>query len=423
MPDPLARTHAEALDADDPLAALAYEFIVDDDALIYLDGNSLGRLPRRTRQRLRTVIEREWGSGLIRSWSGWVNEPARVGDRLGETLLGVGSGQVLIADNTTVNLYKIVAAAIDEIRVRDPGRTRIVTDSGNFPTDRYVLEGLAAERGMTLDLVHLPELEQITADSLAEVLDDTVAVVSLSLVDYRSAAIADLAGVQAAAADAGAHVVWDLSHAVGAIPIDLDAAGATFAVGCTYKYVNAGPGAPAFMYVRADWQERLRQPIWGWFGQTDQFAMGHGYTPAEGIARFATGTPPVIGVAAVAEGVDLLAEAGIEALRGKSILLTEQVITLHDAWLAPLGFALASPRDPAIRAGHVSLAHPEAYQACQALIAADVVPDFRAPDRLRLGLAPATTSHTQVWDAMDRLRQIVASGRHLAYRVERTRVT
>jgi kynureninase len=423
VPDALAREHAEQLDADDPLAALAYEFVVDDDALIYLDGNSLGRLPHRTRQRLRTMIEREWGSGLVRSWSSWVGEPIRVGDRLGDVLLGVGPGQVLIADNTTVNLYKIVAAAIDEVRAREPGRTRIVTDSGNFPTDRYVLEGLAASRSMTLDLVHLPELEPITADSLAPYLDDTVAVLSLSLVDYRSAAIADLAGIQAAADAVGAHVVWDLSHAVGAIPLDLDAAGATLAVGCTYKYVNAGPGAPAFMYVRADLQERLRQPIWGWFGQTDQFAMGHGYTPAEGISRFATGTPPMLGLAAVAEGVDLLAEAGMAALRDKSILLTEQVITLHDAWLEPLGFALASPRDPAIRAGHVSLAHPEAYQACQALIAADVVPDFRAPDRLRLGLAPATTSHTQVWDAMERLRAIVASGDHLTYPAERATVT
>jgi kynureninase len=307
--------------------------------------------------------------------------------------------------------------------MRDPLRTRIVTDGGNFPTDRYVLEGLAAERGMTLDLVHLPELEPITADSLTHVLDEQVAVLSLSLVDYRSAAIADLAGIQAAADAVGAHAVWDLSHAVGAVPIELDTLGATLAVGCTYKYVNAGPGAPAFLYVRADWQDRLRQPIWGWFGQADQFAMGHGYAPGVGIARFATGTPPMLGVAAVAEGVDVLAAAGMAALREKSVGLTSLVVDLHDAWLEPLGFSLASPRDPALRAGHVSLAHPEAYQACQALIAGGVVPDFRAPDRLRLGLAPATTSYVQVWDAMDRLRAIVASGDHLTYPAERATVT
>ena len=423
MSDVLERSYAEQLDATDPLAALAYEFVVADDALIYLDGNSLGRLPGRTRQRLRAVVEHEWGSGLVRSWSTWVGEPKRVGDRIGEVLLGAAAGQVLVCDNTTVNLYKLAAAAVDEARARDPRRTRIVTDSGNFPTDRYVLEGIAAERAMSIDLVHLPELEPITSRALAHVLDERVAVLSLSLVDYRSAAIADLAGIQAAADAVGAHVVWDLSHAVGAIPVELDAAGATLAVGCTYKYVNAGPGAPAFLYVRTDWQERLRQPVWGWFGQADQFAMGHGYQPADGIGRFATGTPPMLGVAAVAEGVDLLGVAGVPALRAKSVALTRLVIDLYDAWLEPLGFALASPRDPAVRAGHVSLAHPEAYQACQALIAGGIVPDFRTPDRLRLGLAPATTSFTQVWDATDRLRRIVASGDHLAYPVERAAVT
>ena len=423
MPDALSRPYAERLDATDPLASLADEFVVADDALIYLDGNSLGRLPHRTRQRLRAVVEHEWGSGLIRSWSTWVGEPVRVGDRIGAVLLGAGEGQVLVGDNTTVNLYKLAAAAVDEARERDPRRTRIVTDSGNFPTDRYVLEGLAAERGMSLDLVDLPELDPITASSLTHVLDDRVAVLSLSLVDYRSAAIADLAGIQAAADAIGAHAVWDLSHAVGAIPVELDAAGATLAVGCTYKYVNGGPGAPAFLYVRRDWQDRLRQPVWGWFGQTDQFAMGPGYHPATGIGRFATGTPPMLGVAAVAEGVELLGEAGIAALRAKSVALTGMVIDLHDAWLVPLGFTLASPRDPAVRAGHVSLAHPEAYQACQALIEGGVVPDFRAPDRLRLGLAPATTSFTQVWDAMDRLRRIVTSGDHLRFPVARAAVT
>ena len=423
MPAALTRTQAEALDAADALAAVAEQFVVADDGLIYLDGNSLGRLPRRTRERLQAVVEHEWGIGLVRSWGSWVGEPVRVGDRIGEVLLGVEPGQVLVGDNTTVNLYKITAAALDEIVARDPRRTKIVSDSGNFPTDRYVLEGLAAERGLTLELVDLPELEPITSTSLAHVLDERVAVLSLSLVDYRSAAIADLAGVQAAADAVGAHAVWDLSHAVGAIPIDLASAGATLAVGCTYKYVNGGPGAPAFLYVRRDWQDRLRQPVWGWFGQADQFAMGQGYQPADGIRRFATGTPTMLGMAAVDEGVELLAEAGMPALRAKSTALTELVVALHDAWLVPLGFGLASPPDPAVRAGHVSLSHPEAYQACQALIADGVVPDFRAPDRLRLGLAPATTSFTQVWDAMDRLRKIVSSGDHLRFPTERAFVT
>lgn len=423
MPDLTDRAYAEALDAADPLASLVDEFVVADDGLVYLDGNSLGRLPRRTRDRLRAFVDDEWGVGLVRSWTSWIGEPTRVGDRIGEVLLGVGPGQTVVADNTTVNLYKVAAAALDDVRAHDPRRTRVVTDAGNFPTDRYVLEGLAAERGMTLELVELPELEPITADALAGVLDDRLALLSLSLVDYRSAAIADLPGIQLAADAAGAHVVWDLSHAVGAIPMQLEADGATLAVGCTYKYVNGGPGAPAFVYVHASLQDRLRQPVQGWFGQADQFAMGQGYVPLGGIGRFATGTPSMLGVVAVSEGVELLAEAGMEALRAKSVALTELVVALHDAWLAPLGFSVASPRDPDVRAGHVSLAHPEAYQACQALVADGVVPDFRSPDRLRLGLAPATTSYAQVWDAMARLRSMIMAGDHLRFPTERAAVT
>lgn len=422
-PDSIDRSYAQRLDADDPVAWLLDEFVVSDPDLIYLDGNSLGRLPKRTRARLAEVVEQEWGAGLIRSWHDWIGAPQRVGDLVGEALLGAAGGQVLVCDNTTTNLYKLAAAALDDIVAREPGRRLVVTDRGNFPTDRYVLEGLAAQRGLELRLLDLDPLAPITAAVLEPVLDDDLALLSLSLVDYRSAALADMAGIERAVAPTGAHLVWDLSHAVGAVPVDLDAAGASLAVGCTYKYVNGGPGAPAFLYVRRDLQERLRQPIWGWFGQRAQFGMGDSYDPVPGIGRNATGTPPVLGIAAVEEGAGLLAAAGIAALRAKSIGLTELLVALHDAWLVDLGFELASPRDATARGSHVSLAHPEAYRISQALIAAGVIPDFRGPDRLRLGLAPATTSYTQVWDAIDRLRLIVAGGEHLRISAARADVT
>lgn len=421
--DSIDRSYAQRLDADDQLAWLLDEFVVADPSLIYLDGNSLGRLPKRTRTRLAEVVEQEWGAGLIRSWHDWIGAPQRVGDLVGEALLGAAAGQVLVCDNTTTNLYKLAAAALDDIVARAPGRRLVVTDRGNFPTDRYVLEGLAVQRGLELRLLDLDPLAPITAAVLEPVLDDRLALLSLSLVDYRSAALADMAGIERAVAPTGAHLVWDLSHAIGAVPVDLDAVGASLAVGCTYKYVNGGPGAPAFLYVRRDLQERLRQPIWGWFGQRAQFGMGDDYDPVQGIGRNATGTPPVLGVAAVEEGARLLAAAGIAALRAKSVGLTELLVALHDAWLVDLGFELASPRDVAVRGSHVSLAHPEAYRISQALIAAGVIPDFRGPDRLRLGLAPATTSYAQVWDAMDRLRSIVAGGEHLRLSAERAHVT
>src|SRR6266545_968602 len=305
--------------------------------LVYLDGNSLGRLPRRSIERLRTVVEREWGSRLVRSWNErWMDLPLRAGDSIGEHLVGAAPGQVAVSDRH------------------------------NFPSDRYVLEGLALARGHDLELVEFDELQGPTAAAVERVLDGRTALLSLSQVDYRSGALADMAAINAVAHRAGALTLWDLCHSVGAVPVELDASDADLAVGCTYKYLNAGPGAPAFLYVRREHQARLVQPIWGWFGQRDQFAMAQGYDPAPDLSRFLVGTPFVPGIALVEEGVALLAEAGIQRLRAKGIALTELLIELHDAWLAPLGFALASPRDAAVRGAHVSLAHPDAYRICQA---------------------------------------------------------
>jgi kynureninase len=415
------RAAAERLDREDPLAHLREEFVIDDPELIYLDGNSLGRLPKRSVERLRSVISDEWGRGLIRSWNDhWMDLPARAGDLIGERLVGAAPGQVVVSDSTSVNLYKLAAAALDA----RPGRDVIVSDRHNFPSDRYVLEGLAAARGLELRLAEFDELRGPTAEAVGSVIGERTELLSLSHVDYRSGALADMAAIDQVARGAGALTLWDLCHAVGAVPIELDASGADLAVGCTYKYLNAGPGAPAFLYVRREHQSSLRQPIWGWYGQRDQFAMAEGYDPPSEVSRFLVGTPFVPGVALVEEGAALLADAGIERLRAKGVALTELLIELHDQWLAPLGFALASPRDAAVRGSHVSLAHQDGYRICRALISkAGVIPDFRPPDRIRLGPAPATTRFVDVWDAMERLRRVVAGGLHHDVDHVRARVT
>jgi kynureninase len=413
------RAEAERLDAADPLAGFRDRFVVTDPDLIYLDGNSLGRLPLATAERLRTVVEREWGGDLVRAWPRWIERPALTGDLIGTGLLGAAPGQVVVSDSTTVNLYKLAAAALDA----RPGRTVIVTDDDNFPTDRYVLAGLAGARGLELRLLASDPVGGPDPAAVAAALGPEVALVSLSAVAYRSGALAGMGAINRAAHDAGALTLWDLSHAAGAVPLALDADGTDLAVGCTYKYLHGGPGAPAFLYVRRELQPSLRSPIQGWFGQRDQFAMGPRYEPAEGVTRFLTGTPDVIGLAAVEEGARIVAEAGPERLAAKSAALTAMMIALADAWLAPLGFTVATPRDPARRAGHVALASPDAWPVCQALADRGVVGDFRGPDRLRLGPVPLTTSFTQVWDAFALLRDLVAAGEHTAYPREPGRVT
>jgi kynureninase len=402
---PTGRADAERLDAGDPLAAFRNRFHRPDPDLIYLDGNSLGMLPVAAVDRMHDVVSREWGERLIRSWDeGWLTLPASVGDLLGERLLGAAPGQVVVADSTTVNLYKLAVAALDA----RPDRPVVVSAAQDFPTDRYVLQGLAAARGLELRLVDVEERAGLQADRLAAAVDDRTALVALSHVDYRSAAVADLAGITALAHRAGALSLWDLSHSAGALPVGLDDAGADLAVGCGYKYLNGGPGAPAFLYVRRDLQPRLRQPIWGWFGQRDQFAMGPAYDPVPDGTRFLTGTPPILGLALVEEGVRLLAEAGLDRLRAKGMALTSLLVDRYDAWLARLGFRLVSPRDAAARGSHVCLSHPDGARLRDELVRrAQVVPDFRHPDRLRFGLAPLTTRFVDVWDAMDRLRRLV----------------
>src|SRR5215471_10052116 len=416
---PADRSYAENLDAADPLAGFRDRFVREDPSLIYLDGNSLGPLPHATRARIAEVVADEWGAGLVRSWHRWIELPGQVGDLLGEHLIGAAPGQVAVCDSTTVNLYKLACAALDA----RPGRGVIVTDDDNFPTDRYVLEGIAAQRGGELRMIGTDLDQGLAAGALRGAVDERTALVSLSHVAYRSGALADMAEITAIVHEAGALALWDLCHSAGAVPVELDASGADLAIGCTYKYLNAGPGSPAFLYVRREFQERLTQPIWGWFGQADQFAMGPGYDPVPGIERFATGTPEIIGTVAVAEGVKLLADAGIERLREKGVALTRYLIQLADRWLEPHGFRLASPRADARRGSHVTLYHPHAWQVSQALVAAGVIGDYRTPDRLRLGPVPITTRFCDVWDALDRLRKVAADGTYADLPAERARVT
>jgi kynureninase len=413
------RSFAEGCDAADPLASFRERFACDDPSLIYLDGNSLGMLPLATAERIADVVRGEWGAGLVRSWEHWIDLPRRAGDLLGSHLLGAAPGQVLVCDSTTVNLYKLARAALDA----RPGRTVIVTDDDNFPTDRYVLAGVAAERGADLRLIHTDMDAGVTASAVRDAVDGATALVSLSHVAYRSGALADMVQITGIVHDAGALTLWDLCHSAGSVPVQLDACGVDLAVGCTYKYLNAGPGAPAFLYVAAGLAESLRQPVQGWFGQRDQFAMGPAYDPAPGIGRFLTGTPDVAGTAAVEEGVRLLAEAGIGRLRDKGMRLTDYLIALADDWLTPLGCLLASPRDAARRGSHVCLRHPEAWRIGQALIQAGVIGDYRTPDRLRLGPAPITTRFTDVWDALDTTRQIIENKAYQDFPAEPARVT
>ena len=401
----VSREDALRLDAEDPLAPFRERFVDADPERIYLDGNSLGRLPLATRDRLAATVA-QWGEQLVSGWHDWIDVPARVGDLLAEHVLGAGPGEVMVGDSTTVNLYKLCAAVLE---TREGA---LVTDRGNFPTDRYVLEGLAARSGRPLHLVDTPE---------AAVEVPGAALVLLSHVGYRSGAIADMAGLTAAT---DADVVWDLSHSAGAVPVDLHGAGVELAVGCTYKYLNGGPGSPAYLYVAERRHAELRSPIWGWFGQRDQFAMARDYDPQEGIGRFQAGTPPILALTAVEEGVKLTAEAGLAAIRAKSISLTELIVRLHDEWLAPLGFTLGSPRDPATRGSHVAVCHPDAWPINVALIErARVVPDFRGPDAIRLGVAPLYTSHADVYDALDRLRGLVERGEHTLVDAAPGRVT
>ena len=411
------------LDRQDPLAAYRSRFALPDPGLIYLDGNSLGRLPLAAAMRARQVVEQEWGSNLVRGWNkGWWEAPGRVGEKIAR-VVGAGSGQVVVSDTTSVNLFKLVLAAL----ALRPGKNRIVTDTLNFPSDLYVLEGCIRLLGDRHDLVRIDSPDgEISPDlaALQAAINDDTALLTLSHVVFKSGYRYDLAALAETAHRHGALVLWDLSHSAGAVPVELDAWGADLAVGCTYKYLNGGPGSPAFLYVRGGLQAEALSPIWGWWGQQAPFAFGQDFAPAPGVQRFLTGTQPVLSLLTMEAALDVLLEAGLPALYAKSQRLTGYLIRLADEWLAPLGFRLGTPRDPDRRGSHVSLRHPEGYRLNRALIEEmNVLPDFREPDNLRLGLAPLYTTFAEVREAVERIRRAAAEGRHLKYPSARQTVT
>ena len=388
-------TTAAALDGADPLAYLRARFVGAESDLVYFDGNSLGRPVSATVERLGDFIRDEWGGRLIRGWDEqWMRLPTTLGDDLARVCLGAAAGQTAIGDSTTVWLYKLMRAAVDHAVRTDPGRTEIVIDTDNFPTDRYVAEGIAAERGLTLRWIEVDTSEGVTADQLRAAVGERTALVVLCHVAYRSAWLADAPELTRIAHDAGALVLWDLCHSAGSVPIALDDWDADLAVGCSYKYLNGGPGSPAFGYVNARLQGELTQPIQGWMGHADPFLMGPGYAPARGIRRFISGTPPILGMVAMQGMLELIDEAGMEAIRAKSVALTSYAVELADATLPEV--TLASPRDPAQRGGHVTLHHDRMREVTALLWERDVIPDYRDPGGLRLGLSPLSTSFDEV---------------------------
>jgi kynureninase len=416
------RRFAQQQDAEDELASFREAFVFDESDLIYMDGNSLGRLPRGTVERMRAAVEIEWGRDLIQGWNaGWFEAPERVGEKIAR-LVGAGPGQVLVSDSTSFNLFKLALTAL----AMRPGREGIVSDVFNFPSDLYILQGCVHLLGDRHRIHLVPSADGVTMDhrALFDAIDERTALVTLSHVAFKSGFFYDAAAVTERAHRMGALVLWDLSHAVGAVPVELDRWDADLAVGCTYKYLNGGPGAPAFLYVRRALQEEALSPIWGWFGQRSPFAFDLEYEPERGITRFLVGTPPILSLLAVESGLDLILEAGLERIRLKSVRLTSYLVYLVDTVLAPLGFALGSPRDPACRGSHVSIRHPEGYRINRALIEEmKVLPDFREPDNIRLGLAPLYTSFVEVWDAVDRMRRVVEGRRYLDYPAHRLPVT
>ncbi|WP_077488143.1 kynureninase [Sinomonas mesophila] len=405
-----AALDAAALDAADPLASFRDRFLMPDAAhggpvVAYLDGNSLGRPLAVTAERLAEFTAGPWGNRLIRAWDEqWMAEPVRLGDRLGEIVLGAGLGQTVVADSTSVMIYKLVRGALDAQMAQDPARNEIVIDRENFPTDRFLVEGIAAERGASIRWIEPDPDAGVRPADVEAALSPRTSVVLLSHVAYRSGFMADAAAITDAVHRAGALVVWDLCHSAGSVPVELDAWGADLAVGCTYKYLNGGPGSPAFGYVRRELQDRLAQPIWGWMGAADPFGMTESYTPAAGIRRFITGTPPILAMQPLKAMVELIAEAGMDAVRAKSIRLTEFAAALSDELLAPLGVELASPRDPAERGSHFTLNHPRFREATAVLWERGVIPDFRPPHGLRVGLSPLSTSFAEVRAGIEAVR-------------------
>lgn len=397
---------AASLDAADPLHAHLEAFAEAPGVGAYLDGNSLGRPLKDTPEKLATFVRDDWGTRLIRSWDEqWMALPMELGDRIGSLTLGAAAGQTVVADSTSVLIYKLMRAGA----TADPSRTELVIEAGNFPTDRFMAEGVAAETGMTVRWIEPDPVLGVQIADVVAAISERTALVSLSHVDYRSGALADMPGITTAVHEVGALMMWDLCHSAGVIPMQLDAWGVDMAVGCTYKYLNGGPGSPAFAYLRREHQGVLRQPIQGWWSAADIFAMGPEYVPAGDIRQLLSGTPPITSMLAMQGMLDLIEQASIEAIREKSLSLTDFAVRAYDEALAPLGVRLLSTRDAALRGSHVTIGHPDFRAVTQRLWADGIIPDFRFPDGIRLGLSPLSTSYVETLTGILAVRDALES--------------
>ena len=419
------REYALSLDENDPLRGFRSLFMITDPHMCYLDGNSLGRLPLATVSAVNEFMTGEWAAEVVTGWSHWVDEAQPTGDLLGRATLGAAAGQVLVCDTTSVNFYQLALAAINA----RPGRKTIITDAANFPTDRYILDGIAKQLGLNLVIIDnespgSAENERITPEILEKYLSSDVALVTLEVIQYRSGARNDIKSLTDLVRTHGAFLLWDASHAVGAIEMNFDANGVDIAVGCTYKYGNSGPGSPAWLYVNKRVQAELQVPIQGWFSQGDQFGMGPVFERAEGIRGFQIASPSIIGLRCVKSAFSMIEDATISAIANKAAAGTQMMIDLYDAWLADLGFTLLTSRDSQERGGHISLGHPDAARICVALRQfAHVIPDYRTPSSIRLAISPLPTSYVEVWDGFQRMRDLVASRQYEKITESDSRVT
>jgi len=419
------RQFALDLDASDPLAKYRDQFVISDPTMCYLDGNSLGRLPKQTIKVINDFLIDDWGAKVVEGWNDWIDQAQVTGDLIGRATLGAAAGQVLACDTTSVNFYQLVGAAL----AARPGRQTIIVDAANFPTDRYILQGIAKTHGLKLITIDnespgTAEHERITPEILEKYLSDDVAFVTLEVIQYRSGARTDIKAITDLARKYGALTIWDASHAVGAIEMNFDANGVDLAVGCTYKYGNSGPGAPAWLYVAKRIQKELQTPIQGWFAQGKQFEMGATFEKSEDIRGFQIASPSLIGLKSIQSAFSMIEEAGIDAIAAKCAQGTEMMIGLYDAWLADLGFTLNTSRNSNERGGHVSLVHPEAKRISVALRQfANVIPDYRVPDSIRLAIAPLPTSYVEVWDGFQRIRDLVSTRQFEKIKADQSRVT
>ncbi len=421
----MERIFAENLDSKDPLKSFKSLFYIDDESVCYLDGNSLGRLPKKTVQNLNELLVEEWGKKVVNGWSDWIDEAERIGDLIGRAALGAAAGQTLAIDTNTINLYQLAWAAVKS----NPKRQKILIDRANFPSDRYAIEGIAKELDMELVYIEnedpkVSENEIISKELLSKYLDKNVAMVTLQILQYRSGGLNDYAEIEKMVRDNGSFMLWDCSHALGSVNLQFDKNKIGLAVGCTYKYGNSGPGAPGWLYVSSEIQKKLDVPIRGWFGVRDQFAMGQIFEKSESIRGFQISTPPIIGLRAVKVAFEMIEEAKMELIQEKCLKGTDFMIALYDQWLSQLGFKLATPRERNKRCGHIIITHPDGAQIAVALRQLKkVFPDYREPNGIRFSFSALPTSFTEIYDGFRRLKELVESVEYKTVRIKSRKVT